>query len=536
MVIVESPERTIEPLPAPGRSGAMTAIVLAIALLPPLTQVAYLLLRDRESWPFLFSDDAFYYFGVARSIGTGDGSTFSGLVETNGYHPLWMVVLSAVAAVVRDPYGFLAAVVVVQGLIWFGVVGQAMRIGRLLGSEASAVAGLSLLGVLAVLTGQLSFNGMESAPLILLLLIVVRLILEMGDAHDRQADLRLGLVLALVFLARLDAVFTTVPLAAIAAQRGGVPFRSALRRGVALLGPTAIAVAGYVSVNLVWFGTPTPVSGQAKSLGAPFRNLAPVEQFLKAGQVGQRPVWFGAFTLALLALAWVVGAWRHSTPARRLIWCAGGFLLGQALLLTYLVVATSYQVWAWYYYDVALLAFCAGTLFALWGLSRTGSVARAGCLVLGAAFATAQAPITFWSEFTNRPEAVATAMFVNDELSKDAVIAMGDRAGVVGYLANRPMLQVEGLVADAAWLDNLDAGTAAQRLTEEGVDHYLWSGVVPGPVILDDGRSCRRLAEPRNSGGPKFTVTVCDDDLLFQIGAGNDLFTVWRYRPELNRT
>jgi uncharacterized BrkB/YihY/UPF0761 family membrane protein len=66
------------------------------------------------------------------------------------------------------------AVVLVHGLIWAGVVHQALSIGRLIGSQVSAIAALPALGVLTVLTYHMSFNGMESALLILLLLATVR--------------------------------------------------------------------------------------------------------------------------------------------------------------------------------------------------------------------------------------------------------------------------------------------------------------------------------------------------------------------------
>lgn len=46
-----------------------------------------------RSWlvRYLFTDDAFYYAQIARNIALGLGSTFDGIHETNGYHPLWML-------------------------------------------------------------------------------------------------------------------------------------------------------------------------------------------------------------------------------------------------------------------------------------------------------------------------------------------------------------------------------------------------------------------------------------------------------------
>lgn len=39
------------------------------------------------------TDDAFYYFKTADNIIKGLGSTFDGISKTNGYHPLWMIIL-----------------------------------------------------------------------------------------------------------------------------------------------------------------------------------------------------------------------------------------------------------------------------------------------------------------------------------------------------------------------------------------------------------------------------------------------------------
>lgn len=56
-----------------------------------------------RSLPFIISnivpDDGFYYFQIARNIVHGLGSTFDGVNLTNGYHPLWMLVLLPIFAI-----------------------------------------------------------------------------------------------------------------------------------------------------------------------------------------------------------------------------------------------------------------------------------------------------------------------------------------------------------------------------------------------------------------------------------------------------
>ncbi|TNE45997.1 MAG: hypothetical protein EP343_24835 [Deltaproteobacteria bacterium] len=42
------------------------------------------------------ADDMFYYMQIARNIAEGNGSTFDGVTPTNGYHPVYMLVVLAV--------------------------------------------------------------------------------------------------------------------------------------------------------------------------------------------------------------------------------------------------------------------------------------------------------------------------------------------------------------------------------------------------------------------------------------------------------
>ncbi len=54
----------------------------------------YAALSDGYNFPntWFIRDDAYYYFKVAQNITEGLGSTFDGINQTNGYHPLWMII------------------------------------------------------------------------------------------------------------------------------------------------------------------------------------------------------------------------------------------------------------------------------------------------------------------------------------------------------------------------------------------------------------------------------------------------------------
>jgi hypothetical protein len=42
-------------------------------------------------------DEFFYYLKIAFNLSHGHGSSFNGIVSTNGYHPLWLCLLAAVS-------------------------------------------------------------------------------------------------------------------------------------------------------------------------------------------------------------------------------------------------------------------------------------------------------------------------------------------------------------------------------------------------------------------------------------------------------
>ena len=77
---------------------ALLAVVAIIAL-----SGIRLCTGPEETLAFLLYDDAYYYFGVARNLAGGHGSTFDGINPTNGYHPLWCWILVPVFALVDDP-------------------------------------------------------------------------------------------------------------------------------------------------------------------------------------------------------------------------------------------------------------------------------------------------------------------------------------------------------------------------------------------------------------------------------------------------
>lgn len=62
--------------------------------------VAFAVVTRPVTWLLGYvADDAFYYLQIARHIAMGHGATFDGINPTNGFHPLWMLLLVGCAAI-----------------------------------------------------------------------------------------------------------------------------------------------------------------------------------------------------------------------------------------------------------------------------------------------------------------------------------------------------------------------------------------------------------------------------------------------------
>lgn len=478
------PDRPEPPAPAgsTGRRGLLTLALLGGALRLALVWTGWC---DNR----VVADDAFYYFTIARNLAAGHGATFDGLAPTNGFHPLWLLLLTPVFALagalradswvgVHLALSLCALLDVASGvLLW--------RLLRRLGSPRGAH-GAAAVWFLSPITVMLSLRGLESALTVALFavwLLAVERALRDGAPRARHGVV-VGIVTGLAFLARTDngpllgLTLALVTLGAWLAARG------AWRRLLAFFavaGVTAAVVAlPWFLWNLATFGTPWQVSGAAKlanpqifghvpaALGHRLRYLAAfvwVPAFFAAGESMRHRAafaviaWAEWLTLAAL-LPFLVLALRRARAAflRPLALGLCGYLAAHAVV--YALVLRTYVVWyatVPTFVLVLLLGGVAlgellGRLRTAWRAALAVAAAAAGTLVFAQYFHATQV-MPRGEEFVVRPI-----------LTKIARQAPGTRtvgvfnAGAAGYFAAEigpfTVVNLDGLVnnpAVAAW-------------------------------------------------------------------------------------
>jgi hypothetical protein len=534
-VIAELPA-TQRPLGLPARVLRLLGVDGALALAAAVLLAAVLLAAPERTLLALASDDAFYYFKIARSIAEGQGSTFDGIAPTNGYHPLWMVVAVSAQAL-GGGHPLLAA----ASLVWLaGALGLAtlVVVRRLVdaalapGCAAVAVALLLLPhGVAAML------NGMETS-LALFTTACVLWFVERRRALDPSGPWTdaawLGALLAAAFLARLDSIFLAFAaggLTLLAAASGNTSWRRALARSAVMGGAFLALAAPYLALNLWSFGALMPISGTVKSSIPEIRHTLGLE-----GDSG--------FGLALLAASWLA-----------LVPVVAGDLRGQRslapvlrsplILLALACTGHFLHVYLWMSWGVHWWHFAVyGLLFALassTALGRLVSEPSARRLAVGGVMALALLALPLHvGQIENRWARHAlwrdAAVWAREHTEPDAIFALKD-AGLFAFFSDRRVVNLDGKANGLRYRQSLADGEVARYLGDVGVRYV--ADINGG--CMDDGR-CAILILRANRPGVFLTFPARDEvyrsaaypPRFGELGseASAPRFMIWRFAAD----
>jgi hypothetical protein len=487
--------------------------------------LAYLLSRPFYSgvfWMDYMQDDFFYYLKIAQNISLGHGSTFNGIVATNGYHPLFEGLLVMLAPLLHTPKGILAfqaMLILAASVATFLLCTYLLR-----RTEAHPVPVVALAAWITLYSLRLFYYGMETTLAIPLTLATVALTLR--DAWWRSGGWRalaLGLLASVTILARLDSAILMALLALCCALqpqlRAGIRPRTLLLIGVGLL-----PVALYVAVNHHLFGVWMPVSGLAKQL--------------KSNHLPSRAVWHGLYWflpgyLAVMlpipiAIALLPRAWRWLSPIERGVLVASlSFPWVYYFILSCL---SDWTIWGWYMYPLRVAVLASFYLFLklppLRSLLELGAVRALLALIAFVFLLNSQWRIQLPELYAASQDLAAFAA------THPGPYAMGDRAGSFGYLTSNPVVQTEGLVMDKSFLANIREQRPLREVLQAYGARYYVGTVFPSNASALSTEGCFQAVEPLEGGpgSPKMRSTFCGPvlriehdgvvNLVYDLGAG----------------
>lgn len=505
--------------PEPGETSAAPRLLL------PLLIATALVLRLDWAWSeletllrYAISDDAFYYFQIARNWAGGNGASLDGTTATNGFHPLWLALLVGVQALTSDAVLALRLGLSLGALLGAASVALLYRVvARSTGSTWAALFGAALYAVHPTTVTE-SVNGLETELAIFTTAWVTDRYYSLcsaAPARTQRAAILLGLAGGALLLTRSDAVFLWAALLA------GLVITSAGVRWALVAGLVSSAcVLPWLAWSQVSFGSVMQVSAvaipellRADFLAAHGDDLA--MRLTRSGFLVRRafgadlphlyavPPGLPAWPVAVAGLAAVFAALRNPVARTALVRMLPLFVGVSFTLLWH--AGVRWWTREWYFapagwVGAAGLAVCFSALLAqaraLSPTRRTAALASLATLasltILGLAAPPLAARWRVASE--HRVQQLEAARWLATRTPPDARIGAFN-AGIYSYFSGRTVVNLDGAVnadAYAARRENrlLDYAVAAR------LDHLVdWRGTLPmlGCAQRNDVR-CERIA------------------------------------------
>ena len=435
-------------------------VIAAVALVMALF-VGWSALASGPGFPL---DDGWIHQTYARSLArNGRWEYTPGVVSAGSTSPLWTLLL-AVSYVLRLPYLFWAFFLGGLSLLWLALAG--MQVWRVFWPEWAGkdwLAGLTLVLTWPLVWGAAS--GMETILFAALGVQIVawygRLVLHAGEHPDWQQVAALGFLSGLLILTRPDGVVLVLLVIVGLLLR---PVRWGMRlQGVVVYGLlTAVPLLPYFAFNLAASGSIWPNTFYAKQaeyqalLTTPLAGRFVSLLYFSLG--GPASGWRGISSAHLLLLpGLIVAGWqalmadgRSRLLVRTLpLWWAGGHVLLYAwrLPVTYQhgrYLFAALPIWVLY-----------GLAGWLWLGEKAGNGRQARILKQTARLTFALLLLLF--VFLGAQSYAQDVAFIEGEMvdaahwlaantPPDALIAAHD-IGAIGYFAERPLLDLAGLIS-----------------------------------------------------------------------------------------
>jgi hypothetical protein len=451
------------------RLASASLLLLALTAFGPLCCLIFL---NKTCLIASFHDDAYYYFRIAENIAGGAGSSFDGVSSTNGYQPLWLLILIPIS-LFKQIFLPDSGVAIYGFVIASGFVLLAWRLKTFLrdfAGEIASIAGILLLifsRVTTVFTG-----GMESLILgVLLMWYAAAYHKCLKSEFLKPSDLwLLGFVGGGVVLARLDhaiiiGVFGVLLL--LLSVRDLSRPKEIFSNFARLALPPIMALGCYFISNELLFGHWIPISGAIKTEG---------------GLQFQPELWTqdkGVFLLGIASLAtfgilctgYLLGKLRSTAGEFLIAWSAAN-----AAYIMFLGYSVRWVMANWYFVS-PILFFVVLTAYILQAVAERHRqsrvllpIAMAGIVVV-VLLSQVDRRSRLREEQTSFPAAMlAAAEWCNRELPENAVIGMAD-AGVFGYFCKRTVINLDGLVNGWDYIDACRSGQGIRYLRECGLTH-----------------------------------------------------------------
>lgn len=408
-------------------------------------------------------DDAFFYIKPAYNFACGLGSTFDNLDKTNGYHPLWFLLLTIFFKLILffnqtiTPESLFRAMFFLHSIIVFLIIYINYRFWKYMSNNKIS----SFVILIILLTGFVFIRdyGMESH--INCLIVSVFLLFKVIEIY-RQKDLIIykAILLCLLFLGRLDYIFPIIVFIIVGDTISDFK-NSTVKKLLVYFLSLLITVSVYLIINYYVFNS--YVSTSARLLNT-FPELIFYENISK--HISQYYNLRLMFIILISIIANIIFFKKIliNEPIHQLIIFLNIFCMG---LLFYIILTLSFNkegVREWY---LTLPFYVSAVSFCLMLKKEKYNFYIVGLLVIITTIILYKTRFEFWTyehiyKYSKRLESVT---------NKDDFIYQIDFTGIVSFFSNRNIVNGDGLINSTKYYEALSSKKVKKYIVENKIKY-----------------------------------------------------------------
>ncbi|MCS7189873.1 MAG: glycosyltransferase family 39 protein, partial [Bacteroidia bacterium] len=433
-------------------------------------------------------DDTFYYAQIARNLAHKGLLSFDGIHETNGFHLVWLLLITPVAYFFPEDETFIRGILLVEAIFSALAVAWMWQLLRRHFSFGSTLAA-TLIALLFYYTNWILICGMEGGIAIAFLFASLR-------AHESYIEfpssgrlISLGVFLGLLALSRLD---TALLIGAIGIE---LLRRKALYPAILLGILATLPLCAYLLFNLFYFDHLLPANALIKLSKDPLQSLHRFSQTMHRLLFGSQSGLGLLFLLLLLGLGigWLI--YRIRTQTYKVLAPSSfytiGIPLGAASVTHLLLIALLIgKIYPWYL--IMEVFFMVWVLCVLaYYLERYSPVLKNVFWIAVVGFVgVIWAPILYRRWYPKYRELHLVfregAQWLEKNTPPTAKIGCFD-AGIVGYFAHRRVINLDGLVNNVEFVPYARGDSVYAYIRKERIEYLA-------QFFIGDGFETGRLS------------------------------------------
>lgn len=408
---------------------------------------SFVLFSDFKQLIYLIPDDSSYYLKIAKNFSEGSGFTFDGINATNGFQPLWQLLLIPFYCFIKtSAENYLRIILIFQIVLIF--LSEILLFRSLLKFFKDKIV-LIFVVFFTLFVFFNSVNGMETSLMVFLISVLFTKIISLNIfcSHNRFNEFKIGMLLGLLILSRLDLIFFAFSLMVFIFLTGNNHKENLSKIVNISIGFLTLFVP-YLFYNYISFGNIIPISGYLKSGFSNGGFIQKVQEILR-----YRETYFAL--ISIIFLGWFIYKNRELKQSNNYEYFLflAVFSLSNFLLLLYLIFFLNWVIFYWYFIPFSLffsLFICIPINYIInFKIKWIGNLIYFSLIIFIVIFWGSKLYFKFDSDVSHEnnwnDESYIASQWVKQNTNSSDVFAMKD-AGHFGYFSERNTVNLDGLV------------------------------------------------------------------------------------------